>query len=553
MIVLLCQVITESCAQDWQIQEIGRGSKPTIAIDIFDQVHFAYLDESFNEGYIEHATIVSDTIQRSFVELGGYFEGPAVIGLNRGGLPNILAHDHVTENQVFYFSSGTQWGEEQIGSDNHDGWDNSIAYDSEGKVHTASTDFVDGLEYAYKQNNIWFKESLPTGPVMYNGGTSIIMDSNDEPHIVYHNPAKAQLEYAFRDNGAWQIESIEASGTYASMVRDDNDHLYVSYIIPVTQGIVAVKIARKIGNNWITEPIDTLRDVGFIQSHMTSIARGTDGSIHVTYGDKSSVKYARKISNDWIIENVLVLGETDGILGGHTDLVVDTNNDPHITYYIFPQGVYYAHRSVDGGPVDLDGDGFTNTEDCNDNDASINPDAVEIPNNDIDENCDGDTLRTSQVTINGRIIDRHGVGIANVRVISTNNSFETLTTDSDGRWIVGNLERSTTVIFEKNDNVQNGISSQDLVLTRNHILGRNILEGAALLASDTNGNGTVSSTDIVISVNILLQRSDAFPSGKSWIFSPNEISLDLNTSSSEIIITGIKLGDTNGSADPQTN
>lgn len=44
-----------------------------------------------------------------------------------------------------------------------------------------------------------------------------------------------------------------------------------------------------------------------------------------------------------------------------------------------------------GDPVvDADGDGFPETEDCDDNDASVNPDAVEVCNG-LDDDCDGTT------------------------------------------------------------------------------------------------------------------------------------------------------------------
>lgn len=49
-----------------------------------------------------------------------------------------------------------------------------------------------------------------------------------------------------------------------------------------------------------------------------------------------------------------------------------------------------ADSDVDTGPFDADGDGFNAAEDCDDDNASINPDAFENCDTPLDDNCDNE-------------------------------------------------------------------------------------------------------------------------------------------------------------------
>ena len=83
--------------------------------------------------------------------------------------------------------------------------------------------------------------------------------------------------------------------------------------------------------------------------------------------------------------------------------------------------------------VDLDNDGFLSDFDCDDNDAAINPLAIEIDNNDIDENCDG-IITSIEELLAENIIVSPNPSNGNFSVyLSNNNAVNVTVIAIDGR------------------------------------------------------------------------------------------------------------------------
>jgi hypothetical protein len=77
------------------------------------------------------------------------------------------------------------------------------------------------------------------------------------------------------------------------------------------------------------------------------------------------------------------------------------------------------------------------------------------------------------------------------------------------------------LIPAKNDDVNNGVSTLDLVLIQRHILGISTFDSPyKLIAADVNNSKNISSADLVALRRVVLGLSDEFPNNNSWRFIP---------------------------------
>ena len=82
----------------------------------------------------------------------------------------------------------------------------------------------------------------------------------------------------------------------------------------------------------------------------------------------------------------------------------------HFCLLISPLVFACGDKDDDGGPIDADGDGYVASVDCDDDDPAIHPDAVEVCDGGVDNNCDGQADGRTAADAESWYIDLDGDG-----------------------------------------------------------------------------------------------------------------------------------------------
>ena len=268
-----------------------------------------------------------------------------------------------------------------------------------------------------------------------------------------------------------------------------------------------------------------------------------------------------------------VYDEKNNHIGGQKEiwamdfLASDYHNDcgPPITYSI------HRRSAIESGEEVPDPDQVKLTLDCDDLPISIiyvyawdkygNHDRCEVAVWLQDDNyyCDSPYSH-----ISGLIQTETGATVENVEIALSGESQDLFMTPTNGRFAFNGLEPGMdyTVNPSKSEHITNGVSTLDMVLISQHILGIKPLDSPyKLIAADINNSQSITTVDLIFLRKAILHIDKEFQNNTSWRFVPKNYTFpdsifplemafpevanfnDIDSTGMDADFVGIKIGD----------
>lgn len=138
----------------------------------------------------------------------------------------------------------------------------------------------------------------------------------------------------------------------------------------------------------------------------------------------------------------------------------------------------------------------------------------------------GEVCSNAGVILSGRIKTENDLEIEDVEVFNNAaaNTF-TMFTDANGLYEFAPAPSGSSFLIEphKNVNHRNGVTSFDLAIIQQHIIGNISLDSPyKMIAADIDNSGAITSLDLWYAQQVIITTADTFPDNESWRFIPDD-------------------------------
>ena len=333
----------------WQIEDVDAGGKPALALDSQGVPFIAYMEEA-QAGFVKAAVRRASGWEIETIA-DGYFYGPLDIAVGSNDVAHVAYHDHQAAafdpdlgDAVYAVRADGAWTAAPVRDQGHDGWDNRITTDADGRPHMVGVDPVEfggeGVEYySLGADGSWQVEGVGSGPQTYQFGVSVAVARDGVPYITYYSQQEGDLAIAVRTDAGWAIDFIEQDGDvglFSELLIDETGRFHVSYLLRTasSSGIVRYATRASAGDPWTISDIDELDAIVTGQvgaRNITSVAVDSRGVPWVAYSDTAELHVARLDGTKWRTQRVAESG--DQPLGQLVSLGIDGDDGLHIAYF----------------------------------------------------------------------------------------------------------------------------------------------------------------------------------------------------------------------------
>lgn len=221
--------------------------------------------------------------------------------------------------------------------------DHNLRLDSRGRLHLAFGRYH--MYYAVFDGSAWQVEMVDKPELTRGVASSLALDADDNPHILYREMWTWDIYYAHKDAAGWHIELLHESDyppddepkaglTTIEFDAQNRPHaLFRAYISAAVQPLVH---AWREGGTWHFETLDDTGVMGF----QSALAFDSQGYMHITYSDHStqylaSIYYAYQDASGWHKEILQDGIEDQAAYGGRSSLALTDAGLPVVAYYYY--------------------------------------------------------------------------------------------------------------------------------------------------------------------------------------------------------------------------